>query len=197
LKIREKVIPLFIALVLMVGVVAGSVSAAGPSNVYTGDLSNSYNVENFELSKEQLEMVELTQEHLKATTDANGNIKIEIVNMEEFEKKVNESDYPAEISDINNMIDSYNEYLTSSTITSSKSKKSIDGPNYVQVPVGGGGGTVDTSGISCGDALSIIGLLHSGSYAYAAYLLGVTGGLSVGIPFIIAAAYTTASILCD
>lgn len=195
MKIREKVIPLFVALVLMVGVVAGSVSAAGPSNVYAGELSNPYNGETFELSKEQLKMVELTQEHLKATTDANGNIKIEFVNIEEFEQKVNESDYPAEISDIHNMIDSYNEYLTSSTGPSSK--KAIDGPNYVQVPVGGGGGTVDTSGISCGDALSIIGLLHSGSYAYAAYLLGVTGGLSVGIPFIIAAAYTTASILCD
>lgn len=134
-------------------------------------------------------MVELTQEHLKATVDSAGNIKVEIINAEEFEQKLVESEYPAPLNDLQNMVESYNEYLTSST------ENTTGGPTtYANVPVeDGGGGTVDTSGISCDDALSIIGLIHSGSYAYTTYLFIC----SVGIPFITASAYTVASIMCD
>lgn len=138
-------------------------------------------------------MVELTQEHLNATVDSNGNVKLEIINSEEFEKKVEELGYPISISEIQNVMNSYTESLNPSSETITEGSFTT----YANVDVGGGGGTIDTSGMSCGDALSIIGLIHSGSCSYAAYLLGITGGIAVGIPLIIAAAYTVSSILCD
>ncbi|MED0677607.1 hypothetical protein P4S93_17425 [Aneurinibacillus thermoaerophilus] len=58
---------------------------------------------------------------------------------------------------------------------------------------------ISTKAISCSDVLGAIGLIYSGSYAaYAATdaLLGISGGLSAGIPFIIATVYYLASLLC-
>lgn len=58
----------------------------------------------------------------------------------------------------------------------------------------------NTNGIStmstCSDALTIIGMVHSGSYAAAAFALGLTGGASVAIPVIVGAAYSLFSLAC-
>ncbi|WP_400241495.1 hypothetical protein AB3U99_12725 [Niallia sp. JL1B1071] len=114
-------------------------------------------------------MVELTQEHIKASIESNGTVKLDVINSEEFEQKVKEFGYPISISEIQNVMDCYTESLTLSSETTTEGAFAT----YANLDVGLGivGGTIDTSGRSCGDALSIIALLHAGLYSTAANLL--------------------------
>ncbi|WP_330949497.1 hypothetical protein [Virgibacillus sp. MG-45] len=185
MKICKKLTFVFMATVLFIGIVGSSVSAqVSPSKINKNNLT-----------QEQIALVQAVSKHLENYTDSEGNKQIKIVNKNELVHKLKKVDTSLNFGQLQSSINKFNRYMADGDNVVKEtaddiSKEMKDNINEQQ-------GGISTKAFSCGDALTAIGLIHSGSYTAAAYLLGITGPAAVIIPLLVSTVYGIASIACD
>lgn len=96
-------------------------------------------------------------------------------------------DAPITAQELTEVIDKFNSYVAEDNEIISQTKEEV--LNQLPTPN-------SRARISCGTVMGAIGLIHSGSYSAAAYLLGVTGPASFVIPLLVSTAYYLASLAC-
>ncbi|MHC3376168.1 hypothetical protein [Ligilactobacillus equi] len=114
----------------------------------------------------------IIESNIAIFTNENGNAQIFIKNPQEVKRAVENAGYSYE--DVNTAVNEINIYLEENNI-------------YIKAP-----GERST----CSKALQFIGYVHSGAYAAAASLLGVTGPAAVIIPIVVGAVYQAGSLFC-
>lgn len=188
MKISRKLFTLLTTIILAFGTLASfntTVNASTQTNIDGGFTR---------------EASQLILDHLTNFTDSNGNLQVKITNPKNLKVEMKKFDLPLTFEELETTISKFNYYMAEgdNVVTETaeniakEMKENMANQSYNNLDSG-----ISTMAISCGDALSVIGLLHSGSYATAAFLLGISTASGLIIPLIIAAAYTAASIACD
>ncbi|EJQ14178.1 hypothetical protein IE5_05793 [Bacillus cereus BAG3X2-2] len=143
-------------------------------------------------SKKEFEAARIAVSHIESFKDADGNLLLKVVDQEGLDKQLKKAKAKFSASELNDAIINFNKVIVEEKGNGELTKfndqiaeqyKAIDAAD-------------PNPKISCSDALGAIGLIHAGSYTAAALLLGISGGLSAGIPFIISTAYYLGSLLC-
>ncbi|MEC0755183.1 hypothetical protein P8884_15805 [Bacillus haynesii] len=140
------------------------------------------------------EAAELIIKHLNTYTDANGKMLMKVVDNKDLDKGLAELNYSMTASELEGYIQNFNELIVkdgvlsdfTNQVSSDLEKITKNGSSEISV----------SSVITCSNVLGAIGLIHAGSYTAAALALGISGGLSASIPFIISTAYYLGSTLC-
>lgn len=179
MKQWKKLTSLLMAVVFLVGIISSPVSAATQMNKLVEDA----------LTDEQIEFVEVVMGSLENYTDlSSGNPQIKIIDKDKLKSEMDalSSDIMT-FEELEATISNFNYYMSDGenalTELVDEYKVELEESEY------------QTMGLSCSDILSIIGLIHSGNYALAAFLLGVTGPAAVIVPLLVAAAYTAGSVI--
>lgn len=140
----------------------------------------------------QLESVEYAEVILGALTayyDSDGNRQVKIVNYENLEKELSAANAPITAKELQEVVERFNYYIVNEdgdgVITDLTQGVSSQLPNPMQRSI-----------ITCSNVMGALGLIHSGSYSAAAYLLGVTGPSALVVPVLISTAYYLGSLLC-
>lgn len=179
MKMLQKVTFTLLVAVLVFGIAGSPFAQAASKNETNG------------LTEEQMEFSRTILGHLEAYIDENGNQQLRITEAEELESALNGSEIIS-YDEFQSVVEQFNTYISEGDNVVSNTADSIAKELNTNEP-----GQMGTMAISCGDALSIIGLIHAGSYSAAAYALGITGPAALLIPLLTSAAYTAASIACD
>lgn len=111
-----------------------------------------------------------------------GVLQVKIVNRNYLDNSLKKANTGLTAQDVTNVVDKLNLYIRSHH---SEFNNSDDNPLLRK----------KKSGL-CSAALGFIGLVHSGAYSAAAYLLGVTGPEAVIIPIVVGAVYYAGSLFC-
>jgi len=170
-----------IVTMLLLTMVGAPVSASAKSNTDQG------------LSQEEKEIVEIVLGHFENYTNTEGNVQVKIINEKDLENKLNESDVELSFEQLQSAVENFNYYMNEGDNLVTDTADDIAN----QLESNTSNGMITTYAITCSDALSAMGHLHSGSYAAAARLLGLsTGPAGIIIPLLVDAAYTIGAELC-
>ncbi|MEQ6377416.1 hypothetical protein RZN25_11355 [Bacillaceae bacterium S4-13-56] len=186
MKIWKKFTFVFMATVLFVGIVGSSVSA---------QVSPSKKTNKSNLTQEQIVLLQTVSNHLENYTDSEGNKQIKIVNKNELAHKLKNVDTSLNLGQLQSSINKFNRYMADGDNVVTETADNI--AQEMKDNMNGQQDGVSTMGFSCGDALTAIGLIHSGSYSAATYLLGITGPAAVIVPLLVSTVYGIASIACE
>lgn len=143
------------ATVLFVGIVGSSVSAqALPSKT-----------KNSNLTQEQLELLQTVSNQLENYTDSEGNKQIKIVNKNELAHNLKSLDTSLNLGQLRSSNIKFNRYMAGGDTVVKETANDI--AQEMKDNMDEQEGVVSTMGFSCGDALTAIGLIYSGSYTAA------------------------------
>lgn len=132
------------------------------------------------------------QNSVRVTQQYDNSVKVSIVDTPKLRKVLNENN--VSYTELTNMVDQINQYFE-------KNKRDISSSlNYLYVSKAKSSKhkhkkKKNNSG-TCSKALQFIGYVHSGAYAAAAAMLGVTGPASVIVPLVIGLIYQAGSLFC-
>nr|WP_295975690.1 hypothetical protein [uncultured Bacillus sp.] len=175
MKLSKKVTIGLMTAVLLIGIMGSSFSVQAATSQNNG------------LTDEQMELARVVMSSLENYTDSEGNAQIKIINKHELKKQIAKMNTDLiKFKDLEKAVSNFNYYMASGDNAVTAAADDVVNQLASQpVPYG----------LSCGDILSIIGLIHSGNLALAALLLGVTGPAAFLVPFLVAAAYTAGSVI--
>ncbi|TGY51859.1 hypothetical protein E5340_11080 [Ligilactobacillus murinus] len=120
---------------------------------------------------------EVIQKNVRVIKNADGSVKVYIKNKNEVANKLAENGYS--YTQVDTALEQINNYF--------EENKDEFVPSYSVFRKGGG---------TCSKALQFIGYVHSGAYAAAGALLGVSGPAVVIAPILIGLVYQAGSLLC-
>lgn len=123
------------------------------------------------------EISNVIQKNVRVIKHRDGSVEVYIKNKEEVANKLAENGYS--YTQIDSAVAQINNYF--------EENKAEFVPSYSVFRKGGG---------TCSKALQFIGYVHSGAYAAAGALLGVTGPAAVIAPLLIGLVYQAGSLLC-
>lgn len=165
----------------MLAVPATQVAAATTSTPPTNTTQVSAN--NSQLSKaDQDKISEAINGSLTVVKNSSGVSQVKIVNKNYLDNSLKKTNTGLTAKDVTNVVNKLNAYIRSHP---SEFNNSDENPLLRK----------KQSGL-CSAALGFIGLVHSGAYSAAAYLLGITGPEAVIIPIVVGAVYYAGSLFC-
>jgi|SRR5690625_177896 len=179
MKQWKKITSMLIVFTFLIGIMGSNLSATTQLNKANEDV----------FSGEQLEFADIVMSNLENYTDSDGNPQIKITDKISLQDQLNtNSSNIISFEELESTISDFNYYMSAGenalTELAEEFKNSLQQNNGIQ-----------PMALTCSDILGIIGLIHSGNYALAAMLLGVTGPAAFLVPFLIATAYTAGSVL--
>lgn len=177
-------------IVFMIGVLAliGPLAPVSAATINSSTASNG-------LSERDLQAARIIIKHLETFVDSNGNKQIKVTDKKTLQRDLKSIKYPLNANQLEKAVERFNYYIVA------ENGKGIitDMTNDVTSKLKGTTSPdtqFTTYALTCSDVLGAISLIHSGSYAAAAYLLGVTGPAAVIVPVLVSTAYYLGSLLC-
>lgn len=184
-SVFKKFLLISLSLFIMFSVFSSSLEAKNTSTKTVNEL----------WEEKDFKAAEVIMKHLDTYTDKNGYKIIRVLKKKTLDKELANLDYPMTSSQLVSYVENFNELINDDKKLSEFTKNVsnelsslINKDTNSEISVKGA--------ISCSNVLGAIGLIHAGSYTAAALALGITGGLSASIPFIISTAYYLGSTLC-
>lgn len=147
-------------------------------------------------SSKDFEVANIAISYIDSYKDADGNLILEISDKAGLAKALNDVNADFTADELEDAIDNFNKIIIEENGSGVLTDFNNDINGQLEDLDATQTGDNMTRKITCSNALGAISLIHAGSYSAAAALLGISGGLSVGIPLIISTAYYLGSLLC-